>query len=285
MREDLSLHFKYPKGQGSIEVGLDSALAAPIRVSLETGRPPGAWRYLVVYDSEGEPPRVVGAMAHTPTPGDRFLFFPAAPLEVSAQQRGTRFSEPTLMDHLTLDPPRKAGAHKSHVAAGPPSGARGLTRTTKPPPGTLVPWFSLLVPDLDPFPRLPGEMIVRFDAPHAEEKGFQQFADRLVRAGGGTVVLPLPPAAAGSSFVQLDMWAGRGEGWRGMASRVLPWVYKTELVRAAPPGRQTVRATSIDFEVADGRGLRPILSRPEGVLLGARILRPQLSADLFSNDR
>lgn len=138
------------------------------------------------------------------------------------------------LDHLTLDPPDPKGRHRSHVAVFglPIEDSRVLGYRTTPPPGLLIPWFTLLAPNLDEFELLPEKLIVQFPPPRPD---LSEFSKDLMR-GPYLAHAPAPPASTTRTFFQFDVWAGRGFGWKQLGSRPLAWAYKPEVVTDAPAG-------------------------------------------------
>jgi hypothetical protein len=109
------------------------------------------------------------------------------------------------LDRLALDPPDPKGRHRSHVAVFglPIEDSRGLGWRTTPPPGFLVPWFTLLAHDLDEFELLPEKLIVQFPPLRPD---LSEFANELMR-GPHLAHAPAPPASTTHTFFQFDVWA------------------------------------------------------------------------------
>jgi hypothetical protein len=273
-QEPLTLNLTFSSGDGELVVGCDHPLVGAFRRAIETGRPPGAWRYLLAYNQSSDVPVVLGTLVHTV--GDRLLFFPAAQVTLD----GENLYEPFIgrvLDHLTLDPPDPGSGSRSHVAVVgvPKDRSRGVGFRTVPPPGTMIPWFSLLTPGLDGFPVLPKELSVTFPPPRPD---VGSFGDRLCTAGGLTVA-PLPEARGNPNFLQVDVWVGRGPAWKALKTRPLAWSYKPELVRNPPPGTQDVQVAAGDLEFSRVVGVRLLALRPQGTLGSSHILRPRLDAE------
>jgi hypothetical protein len=186
--------------------------------------------------------------------------------------QGEKFDEKRI-DHLTLDPPHAKGSYRSHVAVFglPKKDSRGISYSTKPPPGLLVPWFALVADTLAGVTILPSLLTVTFPPPRPD---IERFGGELLR-GLGLKYMPLP-IGANSSFFQLDVWAGRGHGWKGQGARPLAWAYKAELIADPPAGTQQLQIVQLDIDFSDAVGLRLLCSRPGGKLRnsGAHILRP-----------
>ena len=271
---DSTLEISSATGLGELNVDLNHPLARPFQLSLTTGKPMGRWASLLVEDERGAAPRVAGTFVYTA--GDRLLFFPGAPMTIEDDPALPRFSGKSL-EHLTLDPPRKPGKHSSHVAVQPTSDSgRGITYTTTPPPDLLIPWFTMLVNDMEGFYRLPSRLSISFPYPRAD---LQRFGEALVKERiAGIGFFPLPPTASSPNFVQFDVWAGRAEGWQEKRTKPLSWVYKPEIVSNPPRSEQTITANQVQIELSTSIGVVVIVSRPAGSLLGARILRPTLTS-------
>jgi hypothetical protein len=125
--EPLTLEMEFGLGEGIAQVSADHPLVAPFRRSIETGKPTGAWRYLLYQNGPGAP-YVIGAFGLTP--GDRLLFFPGASTVIRTDDPNAEFNGHRL-DHVTLDPADIDSAHASHVAVFAPKGkkSRGLNRS------------------------------------------------------------------------------------------------------------------------------------------------------------
>jgi len=212
---------------------------------------------------------------------DRVLFFPAARVQIPAQELASQKFAGTVLEHITLDPPTKPSSHRSHIAVRgiPSDGSRGLSYTTKVPEGWLIPWFSLLLPSLERLDRLPAETIIEFDPPRPDwERHFEQMVTETCL---GPAAIGLPPAQGAEHFPQFDIWVGRGEGWGGhrVLAGPLPWAYKPELVRDAPSGEQEVSSARADVRLSDTAGILVSLCRPQGTVGKAHLLRPNVDFD------
>jgi hypothetical protein len=179
------------------------------------------------------------------------------------------------LDHLALDPPDPQGRHRSHVAVFwvPIEDSRGLGYRTTPPPGLLIPWFTLLAPGLEEFELLPEKLIIKFPPPRPD---LNEFAKDLM-GGPKLAHAPAPTASTTRTFFQFDVWAGREFGWQQRGSRPLAWAYKPEVVKDAPTGSQQVHTIELNIDLSPEVGVRIVASRPAGQLVAARLLRPRLS--------
>jgi len=260
-------------GTGSLNVQPDHPLVIPLRLAMEQGRPPGSWSWAAFAEEDPDRLKVIGAFVHSP--GDRILFFPGASIYISTDEETSPFNDRRL-DHLALDPPGPKGRHRSHVAVFglPIEGSRGLSYRTTPPLGLLVPWFTLLAPDLKGFELLPEKLSVEFPPPRPD---LSEFAKELM-GGPGLALAPAPTALTTRSFFQFDIWVGRGSGWKQLGSRALAWAYKREVVKGAPTGSQEIRIVQLDVDLSSEVGVRIVASRPAGQLGSARLLRPKLSS-------
>jgi hypothetical protein len=268
-------------GTGSREVKPDHPLVIHLRVAIEEGRPPGSWSWAAFAEEESGRLRVIGTFVHSPPPGDRILFFPGGTMHISTapfdelttDEPMSSFDDKRL-DHLTLDPPDSRGRHQSHVAVFglPMKGSRGLGYRTTPPPGLLIPWFTLLTPSLEEFEFLPEKLIVTFPPLRPD---LSEFAKEFMR-GPKLAHAPAPTASTTRTVFQFDVWAGRGLGWKQLGSRSLAGAYKPEVVKGAPTGNQVIR--QFDVDLSSDVGVRIVASRPPGQLDSARLLRPRLSS-------
>jgi hypothetical protein len=232
-----------------------------LKVAILEGRPPGQWLWFAACELNSRC-SVIGSFVHTP--GDRLLYFPGAAVSIERDGRDVSGSR---MDHLTLDPPTPKGRHSSHVALS--EGARGNKYGSRPPHGHLMPWFSLLTPNLDQFPTMPAELKVSFPPPRPDVQSF----GRDLLNGPGLRVIRLAQGAA-DKFFQMDVWVGRVHDWQLLRAHPLSWAYKSELVSDAPSDSQRVDFIQQDVEFATSIGLRIFCLRPRGRLAGLHILRP-----------
>lgn len=266
-KETLTLVFQSPQGNGELEVPTDHPMVGGFRAAVERGAPPGKGAFLVVRDDDANDLRLFGMFVLSVN--NRLLFFPASFGTIEVNGIGGRF-DGRMLDHVTLDPPSPKGRHKSHIAVrGLPDKSRGLSITSIPPVGHLVPWFSVLVPSLDVFPALPQKLLVRFPHPHPDP---HQFAP-LLEGMGHLSSIPLPPFDSSPNFVQFDAWAGRWSGWKESKAKALAWAYKPDVVDAVPE-RQRIVSNQINLEFTPTAGVRVILSRPAGALRSSRFFRP-----------
>ncbi len=268
----LSLHFRLSSGSGELKVPFTHPVVAAFRRGIEEGQLTGTWRFLLTTDTASTTPTMVGAFVETPK--GRFLYFPGAEIEVSTGTRDTRFEDYAL-DHLTLDPPKNRHYYRSHIAVRglPERDSRGLDYRASASPGFLFPWFSLLLPGLHGFATLPAHLYVEFPSPRSDLETYGQ----QLMANGGMIHLPLPAPPPSIHYIQFDIWVGHGQNWRDRQSRPIAWAYKPEIVADAPPGRQDIQVRTVDTDFRPGFGIRIMVYRPRGRLLGARILRPRFN--------
>ena len=259
-------------GIGQLEVGLGHPLAGAFRKTIETGKPPGRWKFFLVEDLADLAPIVVGTFVHTP--GNRLLFFPGGSTKITTDDPHDQFSGKRL-DHITLDPSVKPGRHASHVAVLglTHEKSRGLNYTTRPPAGYGVPWFSLLVPDLRGYHQLPKQLKIHF--PRSRPDG-SRFGEQLL-SNGGLGFVPLPSHPGSPSYIQFDIWAGRGAGWERLGDKPLSWPYKPELVANAPRGLQAVQVNRLSMGFSPTLGIVVNVCRPIGQLRGSKSLRPNIA--------
>jgi hypothetical protein len=140
----------------------------------------------------------------------------------------------------------------------------------------LFPWLSILVPDLDGFFRLPRILRATFAPPRSDVK---RFAEQVL-ANGGASVVPAPELkGAGTSYLQFDVWVGKGQEWEAGKARVVAWPYKPEIVRNAPALQQDLQVRRLHIGLGEDLGLVLLMTRPIGELQGSRLLRPTLNFD------
>ncbi len=271
--QPLRMEMVWSIGEGHLEVGPDHLLAAPFRQAMVAGKPPGRAVFLVCTERDPPSNRVVGAFVHTP--GNRLVFFPGAAL-ILAEDDGSGQFVGRQLEHLTLDPPKSKDRHPTHIVVSGSGKAEthGYGYTTSPPQGYNVPWFSILAPSLQPFPKLPRKLAVVFPA---LRKDTTKFAYELLR-GHGSAFLELPLAKHVNNYLQLDVWAGRGADWEGKKVKPLSWAYKPELVSDPPVGSQKVDVNQLEaISFLPDAGIRVLALRPKGKVRGLHILRARLS--------
>lgn len=270
----LTLRLTSEAGRGELTVEADHPLVAALRCAVEEGKPPGRWAYVVVQTEADPAPLVIGTLVHTV--GDRILFFPASPTEVTGGSRpgDARFGG-TQLDHVTLDPPDAQGRYSSHMAVRgtPQHPSRGLRYRTRAPLGSMLPWFTLLHQSLDSFPLLPRLLLLHFPQIRPD---LERFAEEVMHTRG-MVATRVPEPNAEPSFCQIEFWVGRGTAWQALNSRLLAWAYIPEIVEDAPRPQQETTLTSVDIGLAPEVGVRIICGRPQGRLKSPRIVRPSLS--------
>jgi hypothetical protein len=237
---------------------------------MEEGQLTGSWRFLVLKEDSGVPPLILGTFVRTPR--DRVLFFPGGKSVLITDDPTVKFYARHL-DHITLDPHRTATA-AFHVASRgfPPEQSRGLEYRTTPPPGQMVYWFSLLLPSLEGLSVFPNALSITFPPPRGN---IDEFCARLMDDGGYSEMDLLAPPEGAASFLQFDIWVGRGIGWRDLGSHPLPWALFDEIVEDAGPQRLQGTRTAIPF--ADDLGVVVFACRPIGTLSTARLLRARLN--------
>ncbi|MDH5741171.1 MAG: hypothetical protein OEY77_12675 [Nitrospira sp.] len=259
----VALRFEFSQGTGILTVGPQDQIAEPFRAAIEDDQLTGTWCYLVV--GVNGIPRVLGAFVSTV--GGRLLFSPAGTITASGS---SDFScELNPLNHITLEE-RNPGSYASHLRGGPDR-RHESSYPVHPPTGLLVPWLSLLLPDVTVLRPLPKVLVVTFQR---KQSDLPRFASDALQ--GGVTLVELPEARSGPSFVQFDFWAGMTNGWTLLSARPLAWAYKPEVVANASDGQQEITIRHADIRFSDARGVRVFVSRPAGVLRAARILRPTL---------
>jgi hypothetical protein len=157
MGEPLTLVLKYSHGVGELNADLTHPVAAAFRRGMEEGQLTGSWRFLVL-KADPSPRLILGTFVRTRR--DRILFFPGGTAIVSTDDPTAKFYARHL-GHITLDPQRTQTSASHFASRGlPPKHSRGLEYRTTPPPGHMVPWFSLLLPDLEGLSVLPKTLSI-----------------------------------------------------------------------------------------------------------------------------
>jgi hypothetical protein len=270
---DYELQLRFEGGEGVQTAGIDHPLARPLRRTLAHGHPPDCFQTLLCPDEAQLPPRVFGTFVRTLR--GRVLFFPAVGTRVVAGFRGSTQYSGKLVDHLTLEPER-GSVHSSHlavIAAGLDERTRGEKFSFRlSEPQNLAYWFSILTPDLASHPRLPALVRARFSS------GKRSVADiaPLLASRFRTASVPMPALVRQPSFLQLDVWVGRGDVtcWRQL--KVVPYSTNLNIVDGAPKDEYSLVAHAAPMSFADGDGIVAMLWRPHGRLQRPMLMRARL---------
>jgi len=267
-------------GMGKLRVRSDHPIAVAFHHGIVKGKPIRSWKYLLLKDDPSALRLVIGTFVYTL--GDRVLYFPGGFVTLDTDSPAKRFNG-TRLDHLTCDPP-VGSKFTSHVAVYglPKKKSRGLSYSSFPPSGYMFPWFSLVIPNTRGFCILPARLAVEFQAPKSDV--LRRF-EHLTRELDGYELTPLPPTkGTGPSYIQFDVWIGRGKKWRELQRRPLAWAYKPEIVMYPLVGKQTLTAAQVLFDFGSDLGLAVLVTRPLGTLLGPpRILRPKISGAFLNS--
>jgi hypothetical protein len=267
----LSLHFRFSVGDEELRVPVSHPAFAAFRRGMEDGQLTGTWRFLLASIPPARLPTIVGTVVETPN--GRFLYFPGAAIEVSTETQGSRFEQYRPLDHVTLDQPKSNGEYRSHIAvSGLPANnkSRGAEYRSHVTPGYLLPWFSLLVPALDEFVRIPGHLWVEFPPPRRDVEAF----GKQLMANGGMIHVPLPTASSSDHYIQFDVWVGHGADWQSRRVQFLPWSSKLGILTREEELGAKIHCASVDQVFGPESGIRVCACQPLGELREPRILRP-----------
>jgi hypothetical protein len=266
--EPLILTMNFQDGNGTLKVDLDHPLVTVFRRAVKTGKYTGDWLYLIVRPSAAEKPKLLGTVAWTPR-GERFLFFPGKPVEVLSTHLD-KSPNGNMLDHITLEFDETMSRYSEHIkilgcdTSKPQRHTRGGCVRV----GELHPWFSLLLQNLNEHEDLPAIFKFEFDAPSsdisrlAEEAMFGRVRQRSATA------FPAPESD-GPHYFQLDVWAGRGDGWKSKYADYIPWY----LVKGRVDGHRGEIVTSAAqyHDFGDDCGILIALTRPSGSLTSGGI--------------
>lgn len=272
------IRYEIEGGEGELEVGLDHPLGAPFRKTARTGGPPGDWNFVLVQVEKQQ--RIAGTLLHTPSPGNRLIFFPAFrswPEEELHPTDVGLVDQP--IDHLTLDPPKrqKPGYYSSHITFE--NGERGFGRTIEVPEDRLVPWFGLRLPDPQNLPAAPRDLWIEFTSIRVEaDAAIDEYASEIVGRGGLTH-LHLRPSPYDPSFVSLDLWAGWGKEAKGKKAGPLPIDFSSSYIRDIPPRSQDVMVHAQGAGFPRDARVILFLSHYGGRLTETRMYQPRQFSD------
>jgi hypothetical protein len=251
---------------GLVNVESDNPWARVWRQAITTGKPTGQWKGIGIRH-QGVPFALgfLGLSRKT----RRMSWFPAAhvsPAVFNLDEDGRLahfVGRP--VDHLTLDPEGAPGRFKSHLTYE--DGSHGPTVSHFPRQGELVPWFSLLLHDLDEeHTRIVPEILtVTFSPPRSDSGYVAQIAGE-----GGWGFIDALPRPRESCFIQFDAWGGMTEGWKDHGYSCVPWVYAIGVVT---PDRQEIQSKAFQADFAEDRGCVVVMSWVLGELDAPRLLR------------
>lgn len=266
--EPLRLEMQFPEGHGEQVAGPTDPLVAVFRRSIRAGNPTGDWMYLLARPSAQRRPKLLGTIAWTE--GKRFLFFAGRHGEVKSTHPDKRLDGRDL-DHVTLELSESMMQWSEHVATLGAGSNRGQGRSGRVHAGHLHPWFSILVSDLDGYGDVPAKFAHEFDVP-ATDKNRRSLA---IMGTGCRSALTFPSVDGdGDHYYQLDVWAGRGAGWRDRYADALPWPSAKGVV-SGHHGEPVPRSGSA-HDLGDAQGVVVVLSRPSGTLRSAGLMHMEI---------
>lgn len=268
------IRYEIEGGQGKVEIGLDHPLAAPFRKTAQTGGPPGDWNFVLV--NAGQRLRIAGTLIHTPSPGNRLLFFPSIqiwpdeelhPSDSGLVEKG--------VDHFTLDPPKpqKPGVYSSHFTFR--DGSKGYGRTIQVPEDHLVPWLAIRLPRPDVLPPAPRNLHVTFSSKRVEaDAAVDDYAADILQRGGVTL-MGLRPSPYETTFVSLDLWAGWGDDAQNKDAGPMPVDWTASYLSDLPPESQDVPVHAQDAEFPRDARVALLLIHYGGRLAEPRMYQPR----------
>lgn len=256
--ELMTLEFEFPAGKGDVQVGENHPLVTVFRKSIRTGEGTGSWVFLLAKEDGHDSPTILGTLAYSP--GKRILFFPGHSGEVFSDHARPVLNGRTL-DHLTLELDDAMSRWSEHVAVLGVAPNRGHEVRGRVRPGFLHPWFSLLLNDLGKYRQLPRRLRLAFEVPVTDRER------RLpVMMGSGQSAAPPHLSALDrpdAGYLQIDVWAGRGPGWKSLESCLLPLAGRVDFIEATPPD-QTVKQYKQRLQLSDEAGVVVYYARPIG---------------------
>ena len=263
--DEWTITVRATNGQGTVQVDVDDAWARLWRRASVAGQPTGQW-VGIGFRLAGTP-YSLGFMAVSS--GGRLLWFPTANLQAilydedASGQLTNYLGRP--VDHLTLNPADSTGRHRSHFTYV--DGGHGPNVSHHAKPGYLIPWFSVMLPNIVDHLRLvPAELSITFPPVRTDE----QYPSQLVGDGRWLVVEGNDPPDV-PCLVQFDIWAGVRPEWIEDAWNYLPIPHLLGIGDKEGPD---IRHRSIGVRVAEDHGVVIIMSWVPGRLDRPRILRP-----------
>ncbi len=264
-QELLTLEFVFPLGTGEIEVAQDHPLMSVFGKAIRTGKGTGTWLYLLARQPGEDAPTFLGTFARTP--GRRLLFFPGRAREVMSDHAHGVLNG-RVIEHLTLELSENMDSWSEHIAVEGASPSRGHRASGKVRCGFMHPWFSLLLPNLDSYSRLPRKLLFRFNVPASDvvrrlpvmmDRGQQSAPPDLDVLGN-----------ANPGYYQIDVWAARGPDWHLREACVLPLACEKGLVEEAPDRQEALNCRQT-LKLSEDFGVIVFYTRPQG-----RPVRPGL---------
>jgi hypothetical protein len=249
----------FADGTGTVLIGPEHPLVSVFRRAVRSGKHTGQWILLAVKDAPHAPPRFLGNVVWTP--GGRFLFFHGLSGRVQSTHPDKTLNGKTL-DHLTLELGEDMSRFEEHTAILPGGkGSRGQFRRGVVHDNHMHPWFSLLLNDVSPYELLPATFRFEFSVPSSD---VARRSAALIGTAKRTVCAFPVSTGEGPNYYQLDVWAGRGEGWKHRHADALPWPTIPGVVDGHR-GEQVARKGHC-HELGDDCGIVTVLTRPSGVL-------------------
>lgn len=255
--ERTTLEMSFADGEGVLAVGPDHPLVSVFRRAAETGKYTGHWLYLIARPSRSAKPKLLGTVAWSP--GSRFLFFPGKLGEVLSTHPDQSLNGRRI-DHVTLELDAAMSSFDEHVAVLGGTNTRGQRRRGKVHDGHLHPWFSLLLRSLDAYASLPAQFKLQMAIPSAD---VTRRCEAMMGTGTRTAMCFPDPKPEGTYYYQLDVWAGRGDGWRKKYADTLPWPAFDGVIEDHR-GELVDRSGQV-HDVASDCGIAVVLSRPSGM--------------------
>lgn len=204
------------------------------------------------------------------TKGKRFVYFPGTSGRFQSINPSDSLDGESI-DHITLELNETTSRFSEHVAVLGHTVAKthGTLRTGRVHQGQLHPWFSLLLPDLDRYEKLPAHF--RFDMLMPKSDSGRRTLAMMDRPHLHATYFPIP-ASEGPHYFQLDVWAGRGEDWKEKSAAGLE--YRNICNMVSEHSKESFDMTVFTHDFLDDCGIVVLLTRPSGVLLTAGLACP-----------
>lgn len=261
----LLLQIETSRGTGSKTLDLEHPWAAPIRRGIREGTPTGTWQYTTIDDLRGTP-RILGAFVFTEA--KRTLFCPGCEILVSPIEPSDESKELVPVEHLTLDPQRRANKRSSHVVTQKHGGRgpRNLDYTSPLKDGYMFPWFSIILPDLNVLEVLPQKILLPHEMPNSDLPRRPKPAIGELKSSATAAFASPPPE--GPSYVQFDVWATDQSNWSGLKAQTFSY--------DGQPSQERATGQHDNQLVEDECGIRILAHYRSGEVERPIILRPRL---------
>ena len=143
----------------------------------------------------------------------------------------------------------------------------------KPRDGLMLPWFSILLPEPETLPVVPGLVDVRF----MPTEKFMLRPDEILGRNGRPGIVPLEAAKGTPNYAQVDIWTAWPDDRPVALAERLSWGGLIGIEQAPPS--QCGRFARNDLFFPDERiRLSAVAARPLGLLREPRFVQASLSS-------